>query len=677
LHYLTVHISTTPTMALSLFGFQNFRGFKEKTILNLAPISVLTGPNSSGKSSVLKGMLLLQDSLSDGQLKFAGGSHNLGSFNLARNLGSNDDYLRFSFDHKSYVCELTYSKSKNLNMDQAYLSGILIFHKGTNTPIIKCVEHQQPEVYLDDHSNYGDFYSYDVFIDRQETLDLLIRKDLALTYYYYFSLYLGHINKCRKYTKPQLLASFNEFDDFLSQVMSETIPDEMARDQLLLALRSNAEYQHLFNEMASKAETQAEAFPDGVDDAYLEQSFPYGIKSCFFLELTTNFSEAPYLSDSSADVSMINYILHSAKADTMDYFNIATSFDLVQSLYLEYLRLPAKELICKDIEWGGNGKLNLDIKILTQRDRLAIKELSRDGMSLEFFNEMPVFKYLLSKIEDFKGDESDLLRSLLIGRFKPLRVEDTYFDRVVDVIDPLAGHAQGILKACVKEFYNSLSQNGFKHLDAVRANTKRLYTYQGQGTAFNELLIDYKKAYIDDKMKRFLNKWLQEFKLGKELSVTADEYGVGMVVKVDDMLLADFGYGYTQFLPILMRIAIMNGQILYIEEPETNLHPKLQSKLADLFVDAHKTFNIQFIIETHSEYFIRKLQYLTARKEIQTTDTVIHYFYDVHEERPAGTPQVKEINIQPDGRLNGEFGAGFYDETARLMMAIMTGENLN
>ena len=37
-----------------------------------------------------------------------------------------------------------------------------------------------------------------------------------------------------------------------------------------------------------------------------------------------------------------------------------------------------------------------------------------------------------------------------------------------------------------------------------------------------------------------------------------------------------------------------------VEEPEIHLHPKYQSLLADMFVDAYKTLGQHLIIETHS-----------------------------------------------------------------------------
>jgi predicted ATPase len=90
-----------------------------------------------------------------------------------------------------------------------------------------------------------------------------------------------------------------------------------------------------------------------------------------------------------------------------------------------------------------------------------------------------------------------------------------------------------------------------------------------------------------------------------------------------------------------------------------------------MFIDAARTFNIQFIIETHSEYLIRKLQYLTAKGEIKPEDTVIYYFYPP-DDVPPGEEQVKRIDIQEDGSLTDDFGRGFFDEADNLAIDLYT-----
>ncbi len=75
--------------------------------------------------------------------------------------------------------------------------------------------------------------------------------------------------------------------------------------------------------------------------------------------------------------------------------------------------------------------------------------------------------------------------------------------------------------------------------------------------------------------------------------------------------------------------------------------------------------NIQFIIETHSEYLIRKLQYLTAKGIVKPAETIIYYF-NPPDQIPEGERQVVKISIEKDGGLSKNFGKGFYDEASNL-----------
>ena len=43
------------------FSLSNFRNFQSKTDFQLNPLTVLVGPNSSGKSSIIKSLLLLKE----------------------------------------------------------------------------------------------------------------------------------------------------------------------------------------------------------------------------------------------------------------------------------------------------------------------------------------------------------------------------------------------------------------------------------------------------------------------------------------------------------------------------------------------------------------------------------------------------------------------------------------
>lgn len=233
-----------------------------------------------------------------------------------------------------------------------------------------------------------------------------------------------------------------------------------------------------------------------------------------------------------------------------------------------------------------------------------------------------------------------------------------------------------------------------EHLSSIRANSDRLYSNHSDVFGINELLREFSKIELrpDSGITKFFNQNLQRFNLGEEIIVRRTQ-GIASEVFVKkngkEYLLADLGFGYTQLLPILLKILIIAKNspffvpvleerpetILLLEEPESNLHPSYQSKLAELIVEAASLFNIQFIVETHSEYLIRNLQYLTATKKIKPRDTKIYYFHQPGSEDFKVAPY-RVIDIEEDGRLSNEFGEGFFDEIPRLL-AFLYNTNFN
>jgi energy-coupling factor transporter ATP-binding protein EcfA2 len=69
---------------LKSITLENFRIFKDATTFEFKPLTILTGPNSSGKSTVVKALMLLQENLKApnylGRLTFESGNHKLGDF---------------------------------------------------------------------------------------------------------------------------------------------------------------------------------------------------------------------------------------------------------------------------------------------------------------------------------------------------------------------------------------------------------------------------------------------------------------------------------------------------------------------------------------------------------------------------------------------------------------------
>jgi predicted ATPase len=216
------------------------------------------------------------------------------------------------------------------------------------------------------------------------------------------------------------------------------------------------------------------------------------------------------------------------------------------------------------------------------------------------------------------------------------------------------------------------------HLGPNRTHQARLYLNQDRNTEINEIMATYshKKPPKGSISYQFLIKWMSEFEIGtdvrvKDVQATASYLEILNQDKWQN--LTDKGFGAGQVLTILLKICneiqrqkdphISNRRfrssqtIIMIEEPETNLHPCLQSRLAEMFYDAFKQFGIRFILETHSEYLIRKTQAIVNR----TNDLEAFKLYYIDNSKG-----IHEMRYREDGKFMDEFGPGFFDESANL-----------
>lgn len=109
-------------------------------------------------------------------------------------------------------------------------------------------------------------------------------------------------------------------------------------------------------------------------------------------------------------------------------------------------------------------------------------------------------------------------------------------------------------------------------------------------------------------------------KMGHELKITTD-------IRDMEQDLTHVGVGVSQILPILVMCFLAGkGDSIILEQPELHLHPKVQTRLADFFVSMN-ALGKQCILETHSEYLINRLRYLVAKSDDDkiAKDTMIYF----------------------------------------------------
>lgn len=130
------------------------------------------------------------------------------------------------------------------------------------------------------------------------------------------------------------------------------------------------------------------------------------------------------------------------------------------------------------------------------------------------------------------------------------------------------------------------------------------------------------------------------------------------------MDLADKGMGSIQIILLLLRLATLARKYkglnltVLLEEPEQNLHPALQSKLADLLLYINKNYGVRFIVETHSEYLVRHIQVLSARlfKEEHVATPFKVVYLTGNKDMPC-----YDMGFQKNGKFEKEFGPGFFN----------------
>lgn len=224
------------------------------------------------------------------------------------------------------------------------------------------------------------------------------------------------------------------------------------------------------------------------------------------------------------------------------------------------------------------------------------------------------------------------------------------------------------------------------YIDAERAGPRKLYAHsetfarRGELGARGEYALSYLNARgaemwpKDDprfegcesgRLAVGVERWLGEISPGARLRMQtvaeADALVAGFSfdrpgdVETRAFRATNVGFGLSYVLPLLVAMFLPKGTLCLIENPEAHLHPRGQTKLAELAVRAAMA-GVQAIIETHSDHFVDGIRIAVRDGLIPPEDAAIHYF-----EREGGATVVSSPKVDKDGRLSS-WPAGFFDQ---------------
>ncbi len=420
---------------------------------------------------------------------------------------------------------------------------------------------------------------------------------------------------------------------------------------------------------------------------------PYGYESILYLT-----------PDASETESKLNHPFYSIKRiesynAQIEFINFADEipkFELTQNQAIELLNKPKNE---DGLEMFNHycytENLNFDdIKFVQTIYEDILKNYSPGRINYSYTIDSRFFKFI-KKLQDdnlfkkyFNQSDNEQISLDLSS------IYSKHFEILIEITDK-------IIQSSIVGLIKNLGD--INYLSNVRYQPTRSFNIFNQTNSFSTFIKNWK--IIDDRTKSyrqsFLKNFLLEFEIADDINIIIED-NVGFIRLLkskNTFAIIDEGSGISNIISIALFLtealefeyetsnlsyyknntwfkdedlnALKNhhGKIFIIEEPESNLHPSLQSKLANLFVEIHKKTNVKILIETHSEYLIRKIQFLVAKNDIDANKISINYF-TLKSAKNKQKIETKEIKINEKGILSEEFGPGFLDEANNLAVSL-------
>lgn len=570
-------------------GVKNFRAFDEMSEFEIRPLTILVGPNNSGKSSFTKLLMLLKNGYQKLNFKILG-DHKLDSYQNALNRNTGCEEIDLQFSVKSCIvnnemfCNITYFENGIIKKFSIF-DGLISFEADEEV-----LDGPDRELYLS-----NDMINYRFKIQIQEVI-----------FFFKNILYEELLNENRKWKIDlfNIEAVTKGVAEFIT--LTERHPSSNHKIENIPTWYILSRLGVIYHKL-SEFETPYLLYDLFIDDEKVTNQYKEKI-----IDIQNNL----FLND-------------------MSLFDLAFSgFKVPNSLHQQFdnwhLTQQLKSVFENELK--GQYKNSVEIKHSVLGELLFKETL----FTLSHYNDGATETEHLSFIE-----------SLFLNMF--------------DDIDQM---------------------RWLSFLSADRGQQQRVY--QKNDYSFNMLQKQHKKDFKENK-KHLFDEILEILNIKGKIVIKSFENVLSVYIKNgnSEENLADLGLGFSQLIPLILFLDFGENYItkfpIIIEEPEANLHPALQSKLADLFVKINEYFpNLILIIETHSEYFIRKLQYLVASKQAKSENCIINYF-NSNDNVNKNEPKVKAIKILDDGSLSDHFGTGFFDEVSLLQVQMrkILKENAN
>ena len=251
-----------------------------------------------------------------------------------------------------------------------------------------------------------------------------------------------------------------------------------------------------------------------------------------------------------------------------------------------------------------------------------------------------------------------------------------------EIYGPAGDDCEDVISILFDELRNEVfSETSFDYISNFEVNVASddiIVNGQEQNDFYIKAIRQYLK--LDKCTREKVCCWLSSFGICDDIRIErVDNWYVKADVHSGDLWkpLGLMGTGsrhlFTLFINLASVLDGINDVIFFIEEPEQNLHPALQSKLADLLFEVYESSWIKptMIIETHSEYLIRRLQVIVSDRVSSHNEDVSHINKEVkvYYFPEDGLPY--SMDFRPSGHFLRQFGNGFFDEAGKQYKTIL------
>ena len=181
---------------------------------------------------------------------------------------------------------------------------------------------------------------------------------------------------------------------------------------------------------------------------------------------------------------------------------------------------------------------------------------------------------------------------------------------------------------------------------------------------------------------RLLNQvegWMSEFSPGLRIEARADHPRDSVTLRYkfearrgvsNSFRATNVGFGISYTLPVIVAVlASKPGDIILLEAPEAHLHPRGQSRVAQLLARA-ASGGVQIIAETHSDHVINGVR-VAVHEGLIPADSVSFLYFRWDPKVEDGVPTVRTLAMDENGRID-DWPEGFFDEMDQNLEKLLT-----